>query len=289
MLKFKLKLPQEINPVLAQFHSPDLEYAYRQYYFNHDKIQVICAIMFPVLLLMLFFATSDYQLLGNSWQYYALSASRIVFLLASVASSLILWQSKRINIVDWTICAWLMVATTSQLYVNSTRPPDYAFHFAIHLLTLFAIYVLLPNRLLLQLLPALYLTGGSVGVLWFGKVLSPLLEQAVLMAILMGNLLGLGMSWYLQVNRRTHFSLLMNEKRLKEDLKRAAENIKILTGLLPICASCKKIRDDKGYWHQVEVYIRDHSEAEFSHGICPECAKRLYPEFYKLEPDKEEL
>ena len=61
-------------------------------------------------------------------------------------------------------------------------------------------------------------------------------------------------------------------------LKEAQEKIKILSGLLPICVSCKKIRDDKGYWNQIEVYISDRSEAEFSHGICPECAKKLYPE-----------
>ncbi len=61
-------------------------------------------------------------------------------------------------------------------------------------------------------------------------------------------------------------------------LKEAQEKIKILSGLLPICASCKKIRDDKGYWNQIEVYISDRSEAEFSHGICPECVKKLYPE-----------
>lgn len=59
----------------------------------------------------------------------------------------------------------------------------------------------------------------------------------------------------------------------------AQSMIKILNGLLPICASCKKIRDDEGSWNQIESYIRDHSEAEFSHGICPDCAKRLYPEF----------
>ena len=46
-------------------------------------------------------------------------------------------------------------------------------------------------------------------------------------------------------------------------------------------AHCKKIRDDKGYWNEIEAYIGDHSEAEFSHGICPDCAKKLYPEFYK--------
>ena len=55
--------------------------------------------------------------------------------------------------------------------------------------------------------------------------------------------------------------------------------LRYLAGLLPICASCKKIRDDKGYWSQIESYIQNHSEAEFSHSICPECAKKLYPEF----------
>ena len=55
------------------------------------------------------------------------------------------------------------------------------------------------------------------------------------------------------------------------------KELKVLKGLLPICASCKKIRDDKGYWHQIESYIRNHSEAEFSHGICSNCAKKLYP------------
>jgi hypothetical protein len=62
------------------------------------------------------------------------------------------------------------------------------------------------------------------------------------------------------------------------------EEIKVLKGLLPICASCKKIRDDNGYWSQLESYIHKHSEAEFSHGICPECFKELYPD---IEPEKE--
>lgn len=60
----------------------------------------------------------------------------------------------------------------------------------------------------------------------------------------------------------------------------ALSQVKILQGFLPICASCKKIRDDQGAWSQMEVYIRDHSEAEFSHGICPDCARKLYPEFF---------
>ena len=69
-------------------------------------------------------------------------------------------------------------------------------------------------------------------------------------------------------------------ERLIVELREALAKIKTLTGLLPICASCKKIRDDNGYWNQIESYIQKHSEAEFSHGICPNCAKTLYPEFY---------
>jgi len=60
---------------------------------------------------------------------------------------------------------------------------------------------------------------------------------------------------------------------------RARTRLNILSGLLPICASCKKIRDDKGYWNQIEAYIAEHSKAEFSHSICPECSQKLYPEF----------
>ena len=67
------------------------------------------------------------------------------------------------------------------------------------------------------------------------------------------------------------------------DLQKALSEVKKLSGFLPICASCKKIRDDKGYWNQVEVYIRDHSEAQFSHGICPDCKKKLYGDFFKEE------
>ncbi len=66
-------------------------------------------------------------------------------------------------------------------------------------------------------------------------------------------------------------------ERLIDELQTALTQVKQLSGLLPICASCKKIRDDKGYWQQIEVYIREHSAVDFSHGICPECMEKLYP------------
>ena len=73
-------------------------------------------------------------------------------------------------------------------------------------------------------------------------------------------------------------TLIEKEKeKLIEQLNKTLAEIKVLKGIIPICASCKKVRTDQGFWQQVEIYIRDHSEAKFSHGICPDCKDKLYP------------
>ncbi|MCP4749448.1 MAG: PAS domain S-box protein [Proteobacteria bacterium] len=80
-------------------------------------------------------------------------------------------------------------------------------------------------------------------------------------------------------------------ERLIAELKSTLDEVKKLSGLLPICASCKKVRDDKGYWNRIESYIEKHSEAQFSHGVCPECAEKLYgdTDWYKKLKKKDKL
>lgn len=70
-------------------------------------------------------------------------------------------------------------------------------------------------------------------------------------------------------------------RRSNDELQKALRDVKVLRGLIPICASCKKIRNDGGFWQQLEEYIGEHSEAEFSHGICQPCVKKLYPGVYQ--------
>lgn len=84
-----------------------------------------------------------------------------------------------------------------------------------------------------------------------------------------------------------------NQKRMELDkiklitqLQSSLDKIKVLTGLVPICSACKQIRDDKGFWNQLEDYLKEHSDLEFTHSICPKCAKRLYPDFYSNTPQK---
>jgi PAS domain S-box-containing protein len=87
--------------------------------------------------------------------------------------------------------------------------------------------------------------------------------------------------------KKAQAELTLHKERLEElveartaELQAALGKVKTLSGFLPICSSCKKVRDDKGYWSQVEAYLKDHSELVLSHSVCPECARQLYPEFY---------
>lgn len=82
----------------------------------------------------------------------------------------------------------------------------------------------------------------------------------------------------IRVAERTHELVLTNHR-----LEEALANVKILSGLLPICAECKKIRDDRGYWNQIETYISQHTEAVFTHGLCPDCARKLFGDLIDCE------
>ncbi len=90
---------------------------------------------------------------------------------------------------------------------------------------------------------------------------------------------------------KTHLMLRKFQKELEEknaELQAALNNIKTLRGLIPICANCKKVRDDEGFWQQVEVYVKEHTEAQFTHGICPDCMDTLYPSLHqKIEQRKQ--
>jgi phosphoserine phosphatase RsbU/P len=78
-----------------------------------------------------------------------------------------------------------------------------------------------------------------------------------------------------EMDRRKNRELEL--RRSNEELQQALKEVKVLRGLIPICASCKKIRNDGGFWQQLEEYLGEHSEAEFSHGLCQPCIKKLYP------------
>jgi len=124
----------------------------------------------------------------------------------------------------------------------------------------------------------------------YEKFATPINRSVGLTAVILCCVFGIVISFlYLKTRNEIVRRSAAEEKNRKLilELQESIVKVKRLSGLLPICASCKKIRDDKGYWNQIESYIHTHSEAEFSHGICPECAKKLYPDFDIL--DKNEI
>lgn len=109
---------------------------------------------------------------------------------------------------------------------------------------------------------AVAVQAGAQDYLFKGQVTGSLLARSILYAI----------------ERK---KMEVEREKLVRKLKEALAKVKLLSGFLPICCSCKKIRDDQGYWQQIEAYISHHSEAEFSHGLCEECSRKLYPDYYK--------
>ncbi len=107
-------------------------------------------------------------------------------------------------------------------------------------------------------------------------------EKAEAIHLLLTLLFIIFIAYQLESSRSNYSDRLIEEhtmlKKEKQNLENALEQVNTLSGMLPICASCKKIRDDKGYWNMIEEYLAKRSDLKFSHGICPGCAKRLYPD-----------
>ena len=90
--------------------------------------------------------------------------------------------------------------------------------------------------------------------------------------------IGIAMSWQLQDSYKSQRRALGKEMEARNRLEVALAEVKVLSGVLPICGKCKKIRNEQGDWESIEAYVGSRSEADFSHGACPECQHTLYPD-----------
>ena len=226
--------------------------------------------------------------------------------LASALLALILW-----DVIDNThIVVWLSIILGMQiirlipyfsLNKQGLKTDDYVKwgHFYIVLFLLMGLtwgasaIVLFPqDKPIYHLIIAIWMLGLSASVsayIAYYEVLiafllpmvSPIAIRSLLIADDFHLALGIGLCVYTaamlpawkNINHSWIDSILLNNK-----LEAAMAEIKTLKGIIPICANCKNIRDDKGFWNQLESFISKHLDAEFSHGICPDCAKELYPE-----------
>lgn len=137
---------------------------------------------------------------------------------------------------------------------------------------------------MVTLLLAVYFDAFDRFVHWYVKQTEPAeLEEIIIVIFILAFAFAI-FSWRRWRELKEIEGILRQERDRLQD---ALAKVKTLRGLLPICSSCKKIRDDNGFWHQVETYVRANTDAEFTHGICPNCMMRLYPSYIKDKTNDE--
>ena len=260
----------------------ELEERFRLETLARDKIQMTVIIAVTSFLIAGFVAL-DLYFLPSGLSLYVSIAARCA---ATVMSLLAIWMVRRQSqprSFDRIVFVWALIDIAHLLVVNALRPADYVGVVVWDLVSIFTLFLLVPIPLRLQVLLTLLLSCGS-RVLWlvFRLPVSNGLETwAILSAYITVNGYGVFASARLGRLHRQQFTLYEQEQRAKKELEAALAEVKVLRGIIPICANCKRIRNDTGYYEAVEAYVSRYSEAHFSHTICPECFAVLYPEIYE--------
>lgn len=170
--------------------------------------------------------------------------------------------------------AWfpLYAAASLLLLAIDSYTPLESVEWMLHVLLVWVVSVTCTARQLM------WAGGISSACIIVGAVLSPpgYLPHWILLT---NRAVVIGTIWIMVYYSRQRRTAEAREWETFLALQESLHEIKILRGIIPICAACKRIRTDSGSWQQIEVYIRDHSEAEFSHGLCAECFRRLYPDY----------
>lgn len=174
------------------------------------------------------------------------------------------------------VLAWQLICSTLFVWTDHLLPINAYQNSMADLAYLISIFIFMPNRLSYQLISGTYFATAHIWMLYaHGGFTEIWWEAAMIFPITV--ICGLYVNWRFQQTRIAEFQQWQSEHQARVKLQMALDRIETLRGLLPICSYCKKVRDDKGYWHEVESYIRAHSPAEFSHSLCPECGQEHYP------------
>ncbi|MEO0794194.1 MAG: hypothetical protein AAFX93_03475 [Verrucomicrobiota bacterium] len=201
---------------------------------------------------------------------FSLLAIALVFVIAAR-------YLKKVSHLQIGTLAWMMITSTLFVVADSYIPSNADQQSLADLAYLIAIFVFVPCRLSYQIISGVYFTVIHVIMLFQHGGFNHLWWEAALI-FPVATICGAYISWRIRLTRIDELRQWQNQRDAYEELKVALEKIDTLRGLLPICAYCKKVRDDKGYWHEVESFIRRHSPAEFSHSLCPECGQEHYPD-----------
>ncbi len=274
---------QLISSRTAEFHSKFMEDSFLSFTWNDNKIPTRNTLLAFGFLVIAFFVR-DVLETKNSGVIYLLLIMRLVMFCALFTSSVYLHRTTSyFRRYHQLLLFNQFLISTGILIFAVLREMPFAY-LGVNTVILTLIYYQFINNRFCYSVIACGFTGAAAvftGMIFLNMSFSDLAASILFLVPL--NFLGITILRSINRSRRSEFLALSEmkksideQKKTNRELRQTLAEVKVLRGFLPICAKCKKIRDDKGYWNQIESYIEQHSEAQFSHGICQECAKELY-------------
>lgn len=256
--------------LLGEFADPGLENAYRQKYAPQDRLfgRVIVAVAAVAVIGL---GVMDASVLPTEAAVWWMRAVRVVFLALSAVALFLLRGNPSPDRFTWVLCGWNLLAVALHVYGGVVMPAGDSDLRLVAAVAVFMPYCVTPLPLRYQTGIALSHTAAALAVsVWLNpSTVKPTLVNDLCWLGLI-NVLGVFMSYRLHSRQRRLFAAMRRQTELSSNLGRALAEVKTLRGLIRVCAWCRKV-DSEGVWQQLEAYVKEHSHAKFTHGICPTC------------------
>lgn len=258
------------------FDAADLESRYQL-----DALPSQCRSLVAILIVAGVFQAinipTDYTISGGGAAFRELVVIRLISVVLVVAGIVMIRRQREPGRFERVAMWWGIFTAIGVVASFAILPPNYTEHTAWSVFLVLAMYVTLPISMVRQAGVAWLFTIGDAAILWNLKVLDvPAARVDIMLAHACAHAVGMVASWQLKRSRRDQFLAYREAELAHTQEQRALGELRILQGILPICSHCKRIRTESGDWSQLEVYVRRHTEADFSHGICPDCEQTFF-------------
>jgi len=265
-------------PQTTSHETPETDRRVRRWTRAQDR-RLAGLLIFVTILSIVVFTVMDVLFKADGLGSRDILMARALAFVVSVGALLVLRQQPRPVVFDWTMTIWLSALLAMQVVVATVRPAGWSPVPVINMLLVLGTYTLLPVPTRFQVVPVAAFSLINGGLILMADDVGPeRVQTALLASYVLANVLGFAISRRHHGLQQRQFLILTAEREARHHLRMALDEVKVLRGIVPICSYCKKIRNDEGLYEAVEEYITRHSEADFSHTLCPTCFGEHYPE-----------
>ena len=277
----------QIHPVTGELRDPSMESAFRDASFQDIKRDILIFTSIAVIA-TLFFAITETLYTTVDQAYRNLLIGRFVLILAMICTSIGIYRIKKRYHFEYLTFGAIFVLPVAASLITLFRPVNEAGNFIFDIILILAYYQFFNFSFRLMLIPPLVITTLQILFLFAFKDIEGLYQKHVILSgFLIANAIGVISFRQKNINKRTIFLDVEEQKSLVMELEKTIEHAKLLEGVVPICSYCKSVRKDERMWQQIEDFVSSGSNLQFSHSICPECMSQHFPKVdISMESDK---